>query len=71
MDQAAAEEFLKQYLEKTHIAEVKGALWKWLVLSSKDSSHLNAHVQTDDFARFYDELNKLLTAVYLLHKQAI
>lgn len=67
MDQAAAEEFLKNYCETYHIADVKGALWKWLVLSCKDESNLNAHVQTKDFTEFYDEMNKLITSVYIAH----
>jgi hypothetical protein len=68
MDQATAEEFLKKYCETYHIADVKGALWKWLVLSCKDESSLNAHVQTKDFTEFYDEMNKLITSVYAAHK---
>jgi len=71
MDKATADDFLKNYCETYHVAEVKGALWKWLVLSCKDDSSLNAHVQTKEFSEFYDELNKLLTCVYAAHKQGV
>jgi len=67
MDQATAQEFLKNYCETYHIADVKGALWKWLVLSCKDESSLSAYVQTKDFTEFYDEMNKLITSVYAAH----
>jgi len=69
MDPAAAEEFLVKYCETYHIADVKGSLWKWLVLSCKDDSSLNVHVQTREFTEFYDELNKLLTCVYARHRE--
>ena len=67
MDQATAQEFLKKYCETYHIADVKGALWKWLVLSCKDESNLSTYVQTKDFTEFYDEMNKLITSVYAAH----
>ncbi len=68
MDKDAAEEFLKHYCETHHIADVKGALWKWLVLSCKDDSNLNIHVQKREFTEFYDELNKMITCVYAAYK---
>ncbi|MFD0752245.1 hypothetical protein ACFQZS_18975 [Mucilaginibacter calamicampi] len=71
MDQDTAEEFLRNYCETYHIADAKGALWKWLVLSCKDDSSLNAHVQTREFTEFYDELNKLISSVYTVYKSEL
>jgi len=68
MDQETAAEFLRNYCETYHIADSKGALWKWLVLSCKDDSSLCSHVQTKEFTEFYDELNKLITSVYAVYK---
>jgi len=68
MDRDTAEEFLKNYCDTHHIADVKGALWKWLVLSCKGDSSLNAHVQTREFTEFYDAMNKLITSVYAAHR---
>ena len=71
MDQDTAEEFLRNYCETYHIADSKGALWKWLVLSCKDDPGLNAHVQTKEFTEFYDELNKLISSVYTVYKSDV
>jgi len=43
---------------------VKGELWKWRVRSLKSGGVVQEHVQTPEFAVFYEELNELLTAVY-------
>ena len=68
MEKAAAEEFLKLYCDKHHIADVKGALLKWLVVSCKENTSLNTHVQTKEFTEFYDELNKMITCVYTAYR---
>jgi hypothetical protein len=61
------QDFIHYFFCTYTVIDVKGELWKWMVLSTKNES-LRPHVQTNQFAAFYNDLNKLITSVYQLHK---
>jgi hypothetical protein len=64
------QEYITQFCSKYSIIDVKRELLKWLVLTNKAGGDLATHVRTDEFGTFYDELNKLVTAVYWVHYRA-
>lgn len=63
---------LNEFFESYHLNEVREQLWNWLVevLSSSQGISSNSH-DRNNHIYFYEKLEELVEAAYIMHKENI
>jgi hypothetical protein len=61
------QQYIANFCTAYTVIDVKNELLQWLLYTIKAGGEAGVHVQSQEFSTFYDDLNKLITAMYRVH----